>query len=1117
MESKKIYTTLTFQKLQIDSLTIIPSSVFVKKEDGTAINEFLIQNTNILFDSIFYAKNKNSPIIIVYKTYSKNFETWLSSQPKSFKVQEKAFTLSSKTEATTINENNINYNGSLSRGIAVGNAQDLSLNSAFNLNIQGNIGKGIQLNAAMSDANIPIQAEGNTQYLRDFDRVYISIKKDSHEVVAGDIPIAFKGHHFLTYQKKSKGIKLSSASHISNINLETHANLSIASGKNIRQSLKVSEGNQGPYRLQSNAQEAYIIILSGTERVYLDGKLLTRGANQDYIIDYNRAEITFTPSVRIYETARVIVEFEYRASNYLRTQYNAGLSAQFKKTRLSIDYYSEQDSKGISGTGLLNEQSVSRLKNAPINSASILIDGTTAYEFTPQQTNRSAVLYEKIKVQPPDDTISYILQYSRDTSLTLYHATFIDRGENNGRYILDSLSNTNGRIYKYVGKGQGRYDPLIQLTPPQKNAYVALTIDQSITENQNISASFLTNRFAKNRFGAGESPASNAAYIAYHLQHKIDSIRDLTLIVDGEWTQSGFNIIERYRSAEFQRDWGVDSLYVSDEILSRTRLYYRASKTNDYFYDLALFNQKNRSNGHSHTVGFNIKQGRLRIQNKTLYRNSKTLLSRGHFFRPWAQAKYTLWPAKKIDFTTSYQRESNKSKLLTSDSLDKRSTGFDEYKCSVHQDINKDLNWKISYLNRVQYTPYLGVMTHSSSSQEYMLQGQYTASKKIMVNYRMGYRTFTVNKTVRSGKNENNLLGGLYIQLFDRSKYIYGNIGYETSGGNAPKLEYYYEEVLKGQGNYIYIGNSDSTLVLSQFRYAPELGTANYIRIPIFNNEFISTQNSRFNAEFIIDLSKHTSKKKYWWKNVVLQNTFSFSNSLQPGGEEASYSKFNVFSKRKNVIQYHATQRSALYYNRTNPKNTFSVIYSGRQTFTTQTNGYLRSDISEIQTVYRQRLREGLDTYLGVERSTKVSDFQRSNDQNYNVLIWQFSPEIKYRHSQYFGTGLKYIMQQRQQRIQNNTNAAIHGIEGEITLRGFKLYNITSSIRYDKVSTSKALNGIQEFDLLEGLKKGSNWLVNIGIQRKLNKSTELGINTMIRKNGTTKAVQSVQAQVRAIF
>ena len=75
-------------------------------------------------------------------------------------------------------------------------------------------------------------------------------------------------------------------------------------------------GYKGPYRLTSNQGNKDISIISASEKVWVEGELMIRGANYDYVIDYSLAEITFTAKRLIHSDIDIFVEYEYVDGQY---------------------------------------------------------------------------------------------------------------------------------------------------------------------------------------------------------------------------------------------------------------------------------------------------------------------------------------------------------------------------------------------------------------------------------------------------------------------------------------------------------------------------------------------------------------------------------------------------------------------------------------------------------------------------------------------------------------------------------------------------------------------------------------------------------------------------------
>jgi len=1011
-----------------------------------------------------------------------------------------------------IQSNKLEYSGSFSRGVSFGNAQDVVLNSNFNLQMKGDLGNGLQVRAAISDENIPIQPEGNTQVLQEFDKIFIEVQKDNTSVIVGDYELRKPNSHFMNYFKRLKGVSVQSHNTIKGEwKTFNKGSFAVSRGKFRRQNLRTSEGNQGPYRLEGENGELFFQVLSGTEKVYADGRLLTRGENNDYIIDYNRAEISFTSQLIITANLRIIVEFEYAVQSYLRSLYATESVIENEKWRFGINIYNEQDSKSLASNLVLSDADLDSLRtggDGDIFRSGIFIPDQDALEnITPYTLN------------------SNILNYAPDATENVYGAVFTNFSENNGSYDIDSVSGTNGRVYTYVGEGNGKYDPLIQLVAPEKKQLVTFSSLHNFSDSTHVYLETALSNNDLNRF----SNINNDDNVGLAAKANFTDLRSigktakysLQTSLDYEITDANFKALNPYRDPEFFRDWNLQA----NQKFNQQDLYSASIKVSDKLnflrYSYGGYSNQNLYDGQKHIAELNILNDSWSLNAIGNFLNSTSTVEKTNFFRPRITAKKNLF-GKKWTIGFYLEKEKNIREEIGSNNLNPLSFNYDLYRYSIESSAYKNLKLKWAISNRIDDRVENGELTQVTESINYEFGGNWKHSTNSVLDWQLVLRDFKVDP-IYSGTEKNNkvFIGKIdhKLKLWDKALIL--NSYFEANSGQEPKVEFQYIKVQDGEGSYQWIDfNQDSIEQINEFVIANFSDQGGYEKITVFNNEFISTNRNVLNQSLKFAPKKLLENKKGFLSKIILSSRYRIDQKTLNEGSDTDLIRFiNTNFEDTSLVASNYSLDHNVFFNRGNPGYDLQLSYRSLNNKFSQITGTENRFNNQYYSRVRVNIKRKFDALVEAAIGEKNYDSQRFDEQDFNIDFWNIIPQLNYRPS----PKLRFILKYKIEKNQNTTlgsedifsNAQDIGLE--LTWRQNTNSNLLLRFNYVLIEFEGMRNTPVEFEMLQGLRDGNNLLWSLNYTKRISGNIDLILNYNGRKAGDSRLVNTAGVQMRALF
>lgn len=1110
--------------IYFDSLLVLPNTFVLLDENNNQISQNLYQlfasKSAILLDS---SLNLNANLIAKYRVFNFDFYQVKSkrskTEPKSFDFMMDPFMPPSQNQSDAdYSFSELAKTGNISRGISVGNGKDLSVSSNLNLQLSGKISPDLLLNASISDNNLPIQPDGTTQMIQDFDKIFLQLVHPKASINLGDFELKSKNSYFLKYTKKAQGVSTELrllTNEKQNTKLIASAGIALSKGKYTRNKIVAIEGNQGPYRFWGANNETYIIVIAGSEKVFIDGKQLVRGQSNDYIIDYNSAELTFTPSVIISKDKRIEVEFEYTDRNYARVLSTADINFNSKSVDFGVHYFVESDLKNQSlDQSLSSEQKkmLSAVGDSLLNAIAPQIDSVA---FT-----NDRILYKMV------DSLGYdsVFVFSTSADSAHFALTFSNVGNGNGNYIL-SKNAANGRVFQWVtpisNVPQGNYEPVILLVSPKKMQMLAFNTSLHLKYGFEISTELALSTRDLNTFS--ELDANDDKGFAIKLNtSKSQLVKVLksdwrtSVFANYEFVQANFAFVERFRPLEFERNWAL----------------FQDKKQRDEH--LMSFGARATSNG----IGF-FEYSFSALIKPAQVKGFKSLFSTELNRTKWkAFARFDVSSVEQNSLITDIRKYNaafvwKTKKVYTGVEANYELYDYKQISAMAFYETSVFLNspdssktfFNVRYNYRIDLVGLNTTLRPQTSSDEFVSELRFTQSKTNKLHFRFALRNLTINDTNGTVKYpEQTIVGRIEHQLNLFKNAITAQSFLQSGTSLDDRKEFTYIEVARGQGVYTWNDyNANGAKELDEFELAAFADQASYIRIFLPSNEKIKTFANSFSTSIWLQPIKALSKTE----NKMLKFLNKFSNQLSlrfdskntfPNMAQA-VNPFYANWKADEIISINTYFLNVLYFNRNQSVFGGEIGYRNSLSKALLLNGFEGSELVETFAKFRFLLRKAFLFNVYVSNGIKSNVTEYFVQRNYVISHYQIKPEFQIQPGKEWRILLWYDYKNKINtlKVVDSQQSMQHSLGLELKYNTLHKGSIGSRIQYVSMLYNSNQSDALAYEMLNGLQIGDNVLWNINYQRTIAKNLQLSIQYDGRKSSKINASHIGSVQLRAYF
>jgi len=759
--------------------------------------------------------------------------------------------------------------GNKSLAVQMNSTQNFSLQQSLNLALAGQITSDVEIKALLSDQNLPVSSDGNTKRFDELDKLSLALSSSVFNATLGDIQQGggsaeanqLSGSQLFSYSKRLKGVQSS----YNKGNLGADVTVADSKGRNSSFQFYGEDGKQGPYLLKTGDGKAIVNIIPASEKVWLDGKLLSRGSDYDYSIDYEQGFLVFTPRQIITNQSQILVDFEYSNENYATDFFASRAKVKFNEGKfvLGAAVVNEKEDRNSPNSFSLSAEDKLILKQAGDNSGQ-------AYRSGAQYAGENQGSYNRAT----DSLGNEFYQYA-GPSLGAYNVSFSYVGYKQGSYQNHS---SGGFLYVYPQKGD--YLPIVYLPLPQNQSLIATDLSFAPSENLRLQAEYAKSLKDLNTLSnLDENDNTGEALITgFNFQQKdfsflnsnwsaLKSQASLRIISDN------FSSLARITPVERQNNWNLPlnlksgnerSFEINNQISPKDKFSlnfdfgsiksdgYFSAKRENYGITLPFF--------FSGKIG--LQQQKVKI-NEIVFDSTAAIKLNNKRSQTRNQLSWQLL-IKGVGINSSFEKEENQAQILNN---------------SAHQTVKKFKlrvagdNFKGTSLAAEFFQRRSSGNSFYGNSSLYIWQNQLSIRNwKQTLNGNLEFTT-QVNQ-YPSQKSQRTNLASIRIDISPPSQVTFLELRYLINQSGVAQSNYLKLDSSKGQYNYVdsqYISVSNPNNFLSATLFSKSV---HWVFSPYKLNKsaknFWSSILSSFYTDTYLTLEEHAPKQNFNWSEWFL-------------------------------------------------------------------------------------------------------------------------------------------------------------------------------------------------------------------------------------------------------